>query len=69
MPVDWTLIDSLDKEEMARQVVSLIEAPADFNTNLWHFAHGMSHFALVMGVLAAFLYGTVASADYFDRKS
>ncbi len=48
MPVDWSAIDKLDKERMMKLVLSPIEAPGDFHTNLLHFAHGSTHFVCVL---------------------
>ena len=68
MPVNWAAIDRIDTEELIKKVYSAIEAPADFRTNLWHFAHGTSHLFLSLFVLALVIGGSLKAACYMDRK-
>ena len=67
--INWAAIDAIDQELMMKQVLSPIEAPGDFATNLWHFAHGTAHFALVMFFVLPVFFATMRIAGNTRKSS
>jgi hypothetical protein len=56
--INWEAIDQIDKDQMMKQVLSVIETPGDFWTNLWHFGHGATHFGLVAALVMLWFWMT-----------
>jgi len=55
--------------EIMKEPVGPIEAPADFATNCWHFAHGLGHFLGFILIFGSFCQSVLWLMDRIDAKS
>ena len=67
--IDWEALDALDKNDLMNRVVSHLERPGNFSSNLVHFGHGLSAFLILFLVIFA-LYGSLMKAvDLLEKSS